>query len=109
MKVNLGRYLKFKPTATVEVTTTSAPYVEVKPAHCYSCHELRAIGLDVPSCCESCHDDADSGHDLCEVNHGWSKDYLHVCCTVAQWAEEYLDNDEWFRLRRAREYRERHK
>ncbi len=105
MQVNLANYLKFKPAAKVIVDAPSRQST-VRKTYCHSCHDLRAIGLEIPACCESCHDDADAGHDLCEVNHV-SGDYLHVCCAISQWVEDNLDNDEWFRLRRAREYAER--
>ena|SRR5215469_5262671 len=107
LKVNLGRYLKFRPTVIVDqrrTIVTGAP--EVRKAYCFSCNDLREIGLQLPACCDSCHDEFDSGHaDYVEINSQYG-DYIHACCTVAAWVKENMDNDEWYRLKRARDYKE---
>jgi len=40
---------------------------------------------DAPSCCDSCHEDADEyGYDLCEVEIG-PDEYAVVCCKVSNY------------------------
>jgi hypothetical protein len=50
------------------------------PEKCLACEDFP----DAPSCCESCHDDADQyGYDL----FGDGVNY-RVCCTVAKWLKD---------------------
>lgn len=48
-----------------------------------SCQDLREAGLDIGSCCESCHVDMDYGCDLIQLMTGDATDYVDVCCRVA--------------------------
>ena len=58
------------------------------------CAILKKNGIMVhdntlPSCCESCHEDADRGEgDLCEIVHN-SILYM-VCCRVSNWWKDNL-------------------